>query len=224
MAHGALRKLSAKGLVDIVPCHYDRIEDLIATGRIRDQRRPAAGGPGRRGGLLQPGRHGGLRGRRRRAGPGRPGRGQREHAADVFVATSAPVPGRGLDHLLPAAGRLARAARHRGRTRRRGKRRGVRSVRGDDRARRRRAGRRDRAGAARPPGPTGAIRPGRRLAGRSGRGRGPGGHLRELRGRDGAGHGAALPVPQRFRPGADGPGGRAAGASGAGGRAIPTSR
>ena len=35
MAHGALRKLSAKGLVDIVPCHYDRIEDLVANGHIR---------------------------------------------------------------------------------------------------------------------------------------------------------------------------------------------
>ena len=35
MAHGALRTLSAKGLVDIVPCHYGRIEDLIATGHIR---------------------------------------------------------------------------------------------------------------------------------------------------------------------------------------------
>jgi hypothetical protein len=34
-AHGALRKLSAKGLVDIVPCHYGRIEDLITTGHIR---------------------------------------------------------------------------------------------------------------------------------------------------------------------------------------------
>ena len=32
---GALRTLSAKGLVDIVPCHYGRIEDLIATGHIR---------------------------------------------------------------------------------------------------------------------------------------------------------------------------------------------
>ncbi len=35
VAHGALRKLSAQGLVDIVPCHYGRIEELIATGRIR---------------------------------------------------------------------------------------------------------------------------------------------------------------------------------------------
>ncbi len=35
MAHGALRKLSAKGLVDIIPCHYGRIEDLVATGHIR---------------------------------------------------------------------------------------------------------------------------------------------------------------------------------------------
>ena len=35
LAHGALRKLSANGLVDIVPCHYGRIEDLIATGHIR---------------------------------------------------------------------------------------------------------------------------------------------------------------------------------------------
>lgn len=34
-AHGALRKLSAKGLVDIVPCHYREIEDLITTGHIR---------------------------------------------------------------------------------------------------------------------------------------------------------------------------------------------
>ena len=35
VAHGALRKLSAKGLVDIVPCHYGSIEDLITTGHIR---------------------------------------------------------------------------------------------------------------------------------------------------------------------------------------------
>jgi acyl-CoA hydrolase len=34
-AHGALRKLSAKGLVDIVPCHYGRIEELITAGHIR---------------------------------------------------------------------------------------------------------------------------------------------------------------------------------------------
>jgi acyl-CoA hydrolase len=34
-AHGALRKLSAKGLVDIVPCHYGRIEDLITARHIR---------------------------------------------------------------------------------------------------------------------------------------------------------------------------------------------
>jgi acyl-CoA hydrolase len=35
VAHGALRELSAKGLVDIIPCHYGRIEDLVATGHIR---------------------------------------------------------------------------------------------------------------------------------------------------------------------------------------------
>jgi acyl-CoA hydrolase len=35
VAHGALRKLSAEGLVDIVPCHYGRIEDLITTGHLR---------------------------------------------------------------------------------------------------------------------------------------------------------------------------------------------
>jgi len=35
VAHGALRKLSAKGLVDIVPGHYGSIEDLITTGHIR---------------------------------------------------------------------------------------------------------------------------------------------------------------------------------------------
>lgn len=34
VAHGALRKLSAKGLVDIVPCHYGRIEELITAGHI----------------------------------------------------------------------------------------------------------------------------------------------------------------------------------------------
>jgi len=35
VAHASLRKLSAKGLVDIVPCHYGRIEEFIAGGHIR---------------------------------------------------------------------------------------------------------------------------------------------------------------------------------------------
>jgi acyl-CoA hydrolase len=34
-AHGSLRKLSAAGLVDILSCHYSRIEELIAAGHIR---------------------------------------------------------------------------------------------------------------------------------------------------------------------------------------------
>ena len=35
VAHGPLRKLSAKGLVEIVPWHYSRIEEFIAAGHIR---------------------------------------------------------------------------------------------------------------------------------------------------------------------------------------------
>lgn len=35
VAHASLRKLSAKGLVEIIPCHYSRIEELIAAGHIR---------------------------------------------------------------------------------------------------------------------------------------------------------------------------------------------
>lgn len=34
VAHASLRKLSARGLVEIVPCHYGRIEELIAAGHI----------------------------------------------------------------------------------------------------------------------------------------------------------------------------------------------
>jgi acyl-CoA hydrolase len=35
VAHGPLRKLSAKGLVEIVPWHYSRIEEYITAGHIR---------------------------------------------------------------------------------------------------------------------------------------------------------------------------------------------
>jgi len=35
VAHGPLRRLSAKGLVEIVPWHYNRIEEFIAAGHIR---------------------------------------------------------------------------------------------------------------------------------------------------------------------------------------------
>jgi acyl-CoA hydrolase len=35
VAHGPLRKLSAKGLVEIIPWHYSRIEEYIAAGHIR---------------------------------------------------------------------------------------------------------------------------------------------------------------------------------------------
>lgn len=35
VAHGPLRELSARGMVDIVPWHYGRIEEYIAAGRIR---------------------------------------------------------------------------------------------------------------------------------------------------------------------------------------------
>jgi acyl-CoA hydrolase len=34
VAHASLRQLSARGLVEIIPCHYSRIEDLIVTGRM----------------------------------------------------------------------------------------------------------------------------------------------------------------------------------------------
>lgn len=34
VAHGALRALSAKGMLDIVPFHYSRLEELIATRRL----------------------------------------------------------------------------------------------------------------------------------------------------------------------------------------------
>jgi acyl-CoA hydrolase len=32
--HGALRMLAERGLVNVIPCHYSRIEELITTGRI----------------------------------------------------------------------------------------------------------------------------------------------------------------------------------------------
>ena len=35
VAHASLRNLAAKGLVEIVPCHYSRIEELMASGHIR---------------------------------------------------------------------------------------------------------------------------------------------------------------------------------------------
>jgi acyl-CoA hydrolase len=33
-AHGALRKLAAQGLVDVIPCHYSMLDDLITARRV----------------------------------------------------------------------------------------------------------------------------------------------------------------------------------------------